>query len=212
MKLFPFILLGALCTFTVTSRGEIPERSVQPLLQSIRAGLPKGWTARYGKETSWLAISRDQPIAIDSTSPNSPPPTLPNDHEIEIPRLREYCFAFRLRPLVPLVEHLRLSAENARIKKEACALYEKLVAMNTIRKFDSFSSRTNEQQTAVARYEALQKSWQILPVFYFRDIGLWWGFNSPDNLIMIPADERIRAECIQVREKITALLSKYPSL
>lgn len=177
------------------------EPTVNRLLRGVRAELPKGWTASYDKEHSWLEVYRDEAVSSRSALPNGPPD--------ERTQRRKFAFAFRVMAAVPPKEHRRLSAENAKIQKEAAALYKDLIRKRVSRKFDSFSPSTDEDKAAVARYEALKKSLHTLPDFYFADISLVWGFNSPDNPVISVADDRIRDECTKVQEKVARLLSKY---
>ncbi len=177
------------------------EPTVNRLLRGVRAELPKGWTASYDKEHAWLEVYRDEAVSSISALPNGPPD--------EKPERRKFAFALRVMAVVPPNEHRRLSAENAKIQKEATALYENLIRKRVSHKFDSFSPGTDEDRTAVARYEALKKSLHTLPDFYFDDISLVWGSNSPDNPVISVTDDRIRDECTKVQEKVVRLLSKY---
>jgi len=187
----------------VSARGALPEQTVERLLRNVRAELPKGWTASYDKELAWLEISRDETVFLGLTTPNQPPSLLEKRSK------GRFFFAFRVVAAVQPVEHRRLSAENAKIQKEADMLYDELIKRRIDHKFDDFSPRTNEEKEAVARYEALKKSFHRLPEFYFGDISLEWGINAPDNPLIVVDDERIRDECRRIQEKIIGLLTKY---
>ena len=178
-----------------------PEKSVHELLQKVRAELPKGWTARYDKEYSWLEVSRDESVLALSAVPNGSP-----DEKSERWQFR---FSFRVLPFVPHLEYQRLSVENEKIQKKAHEIYEALGKRHVDQKFDNFFPKTDEDKQMVAQYEALKKSLHRLPNFYFRDIGLDWLFNSPDNPKIDVLDEGVRDECENVRNIVISLLSKY---
>jgi hypothetical protein len=82
-----FLLLTILAVILlVSARGEHQEQTVNRLLRSVRAELPKGWTASYDKTYAWLEISRDKAVLCESALPNGPSP----------PRnLSEECSVFR---------------------------------------------------------------------------------------------------------------------
>jgi hypothetical protein len=62
-------------------------------------------------------------------------------------------------------------AETARIQKASRALYGELERKGLSHKFDSFFGETDEDEAAVARYDALKKSRHKLPDFFFGDIA-----------------------------------------
>jgi len=181
-------------------RGRQQEGSANQLLKNIRAELPKGWSATYDREYSWLEVSRDESVSSLSGLPNSP--------LNEKPERRIFAFAFRVVPVVSPGEYHRWSTENAKVQKELTALYEGLVKRRVSQKFDSFIPGTDTERTDVARYNALKASLHILPDFYFRDISLRWGLGSPGDAINI-SDDKIRDECSRVQERVLKLLSKY---
>jgi hypothetical protein len=177
------------------------EPTVNRLLRSVRAELPKGWTASHDNERAWLEVSRVEAVLAISTLPNEPGG--------EKPERRTFAFAFRVVAAVHPTEYRRLSAENAQVQKKATALYEDLIRKRVSHKFDSFSPSTDEEKAAVAQYEALKKSLHPLPDFYFEAISLKWKFNSPDNPMIRVTDDSVRDECTRVQEKVVKLLSKY---
>ena len=187
----------ALVSSLSDGRGQ-QEQTVNELLGKVRAELPKGWTASYNKEDLRLEVSRDDAVPSLSAFPNGPPG--------EKPERRKYAFAFFVIPAVSPAEHRRLSAENARIQKEADALYQDLVKRHVSHKFDSFLPQTDSEKADVARYEALIASFHFLPNFYFRDISLLW---PPGARQIIVTDDKILKECAQVQERVVALFSKY---
>ena len=184
-----------------SARGGQQERTANELLKNVRAELPKGWSATYDKEYSWLEVSRDEAVSSMSGLPNSP--------LYEKPERRIFRFAFRVMPAVSPDEYHRWSTENAKIQKQATALYEDLVKRRVSQKFDSFMPRTDSERTDVARYEALKASLHILPDFYFHDISLRWQLGSPGAHAIIITEDKIRDECTRVQKRVMKLLSKY---
>jgi hypothetical protein len=136
-------------------------KTANELLRIVRAELPKGWSASYDKEYSWLEISRDEAVSTILGIINGPPG--------QKPERRKFLFAFRIVSGITVSEYRRLSAENVRVHEEANELFEQLVKMRIRRKFDSFLGRTDEEKKAVARYEGLKSSLHSLPSYYFRD-------------------------------------------
>jgi serine/threonine protein kinase len=184
------------------SASEAPsEQTVDALLQQIGVQLPKGWTAAYDKEHSWLEVSRDEPVMSLSSLPNGPAG--------EQPVKRVFCVAFRVMPAVLPDEHRRLSAENTNIEREITALYNELTRRNIPCKFDSFVPRDDSEKAAVARYEAFKQARRDLPDYYFRDIGLQQPvFGSPYASVSV-TDDLVRDECARVEQDVLKLLSKY---
>jgi hypothetical protein len=182
-----------------------PSKSVELLLGRMQGELPKGWRASYERECSVLEISRDEAVLATYVFVNAPPD--------QKPEKSKFAFALRVLPAVSPHEHRRLSAENARIQKELGALYEELVKKGISQKFDSFFGRTVEEETAVARYNALKKSQHRLPEFHHGEISLQWLYGWLDDKGWGPdvyiEDERVREECTEIQKKILALLSKY---
>ena len=189
---------------TVSAHGEWPEETVNQLLRSVRAELPKGWSASYEKKNSELMISRDKAVSLMFRPINGPPD--------EKPERRKFFFAFSVLPALTPSEHRRLSLENAEIKKEAAELYKNLKERGLQWKLDSFLGKTEEDKEAVARYEALKKSRHSLPDYYFRDISLrqdvGLGLSKFSEMFYI-TDERVHGECTRVQEKVVKLLSTY---
>ena len=182
--------------------GKQPEPTVDRLLRVIRAELPEGWTASYDKEGSWLKVSRDEPVLSFSALPNRPAGG-------EKPERRTFVFAFHVAAVVHPAEYHRLRAENAKIQEKVTALYKELVRKKVSGKFDDFLPSTDEEKASVAQYETLKESLHPLPDFYFNDISLEWGFNSPVRPIISVTDDHLRDECKGVQEKVIKLLSKY---
>jgi hypothetical protein len=196
------LLITLLAILSLTSaRGEAPQKTIDELLQKIRAELPKGWTAAYDAKIPWLEVSREREVLAVSALPNSPA----NPE----PKPRKYVFAFRVMPAVPPAEYRQLRAENTKTQKELTVLYDDLSKMNIAHKFDSFLPGTAREKEAVARYEALKKKLHALPDFYFEDIGLTWALGEPELPEISVTDEKVRAECQGVQEKVLKLLSKY---
>ena len=188
---------------TVSAHGEWPEETVNQLLRSVRAELPKGWSASYEKENSVLKVSRDKAVSLIYYFINHPPG--------QKPERRKFFFAFSVLPALTPSEYRRLSAENVKIQKEAAELYEDLKKRGLSHKFDSFGGETDEDKAAVARYDALKMSRHSLPDYYFRDIGLRLavGLSVSKFSEIYITDERIRGECTKVQNSIVKLLSKY---
>jgi len=183
-------------------RGQQPEQTTERLLTRIRAALPKGWTTSHNSENAWLEIARDEAVLATSAIPCGP-----GD---EKPEPQKFFFTFNIVAAVQPNEYHRLSAENAEIDKETTKIYQELVKRRLPRTFDrSFSPRTIEEKATVERYEALKRSRHRLPDFYYGDIGLEWGVNSPNNPFIGIMDDRIREECYRVRDKVVKLLSSY---
>jgi hypothetical protein len=206
MPAFPLLMKNLLLTILVlglilsASAGQ-QDQTANALLANVRAELPKGWTASYDEEDSILRVSRDEMVSSSSTAPNLP--------MNEKPERRKFSFSFRVGPGVSPAEHRRLSTENAKIQKEASAIYEDLVKKRVPHKFDSFLPDTDSERATVARYEALKKSLHDLPDYYFRDISLQWVWGSPRIPRIFVRDDKIRDECAQVRERVVKLLSIY---
>jgi len=181
-----------------SAAGGQQEQTINELLRKVRAELPKGWTASYDAEDSRLEVSRDDAVPSLSAFPNAPPN--------EKPKRRKFAFAFFVIAAVSPAEYRRLSAENARIEKEAAALYEDLVKRKVPHKFDSFLPQTDLEKADVARYEALITTLQSRPDFYFRDISL---LRPPGARQIIVTDDKILKECTRVQERVVELFSKY---
>ncbi len=199
MKSLLVVLL--VMVLTLSGHGQIPQNTVNALLDKIRAELPKGWSASYDGEYTWLEVTRDAKI---SSLPN-----LPNGSPHEKPAQRNHAFAFRIDPFVSIAAHHRMSAENSAIRKEATAIYDELVRRGVSQKFDHFLAANEVDQKAASRYEALKESLHSLPDFYFRDISLSWQIGSPDQTSLNIIDEGVRDQCAQVRQKVLKLLSDY---
>lgn len=105
-------------------------------------------------------------------------------------------FSLRVLGKIEPAEYERLAAENARIRKEADAIYEVLNHKRIDRKFDSFSPREEEDKKLVAKYESLKASLHPLPDGYFQDISLDWVLNGPDSRTATtrPAEESVAQE------------------
>lgn len=194
-------ILVTVATLALSKVASAEEPTINRLMSKVTEQLPEGWTASYDKEHAWLEVRRKE--AASTTS------ALPNQSPCEKPKQESFAFAFRvLATALSREEHRRLSDENAKIRKEASSLYEELVRRRVPHKFDSFQPIADNDKTAVTRYEALKRSLHSLPDFYFDDIGLVWGFNSPDAPIIHVTDDRVLDECTRVQEKIVRLLSK----
>jgi beta-lactamase regulating signal transducer with metallopeptidase domain len=179
------------------ARVEVTPETVAELTKKIAAVLPEGWKVAYDKETSWLAISRDEPVMATTNAPSI------GAHEE--PKLKKYQFELRVEPLVPLVEYRRRVVEKAEIEKQIEALGQKLRTMKVPAAKTSFSGRTEEEKALVAQYDQLLKAQPQLPDFYFKDVSLSRAWNYT-----MPVNARQRLEFRQLEEKIEKLFTAYP--
>lgn len=118
-----------------------------------------------------------------------------------------FSFGLRVTPKLDPAEHRRLSSENARMAKEAHDLRKALLKKRLAHKFDSFQGKTEEDKRMIERYENLKNSRHLLSDYTFKDIGLYWYFNSPNWPMFYAEDERIRQECDLAYQKVIKLLS-----
>ena len=177
------------------------QQTVVRLVQRIRSQLPKGWTASYDREDSWLEIERVKSVLWL--------PAIPNRSLADKPEEGTVSIAFRVVPYVAPSEYGRLKDENDRLQKEANALYEDLSKRVRPSK-DSFDPSTEAEKKEMARYEQIRQSIRNLPEYYFGNISLrsvyprWlrYAYNTVE-------DEAIREECERTHQKILRLLSSY---
>lgn len=176
-------------------------KTEQVLLKKVQQLLPEGWSASYEQEYLSLTIQLDKKVFTESLAPNF--------SGNEKPELSKYSIAFRLAPFVSLAEYSRMKADNLKIRKEIDLQYQKLLNFRMPQKFNTFIPKTEQEKSAVARYESLKESMHDLPEYYFQDLSLNWIFNSPKNRISHPTDVRIAKECEEVTKKVTELLTAY---
>lgn len=187
-------------------RAEEAQQKVGPLLQSIRAALPKGWSVTYDAEYSYLEIQHDEPVVGTFYAPNMSV----DDFK---PKLSTYQFSFRVVNYVTPAQYQRWFTENAKTQKEADVIFADFEKRHLYGKGDKLWPKTDADKAAAARYEELIKSKRDLPDFYFQEISIRWLYGSPemDGLQKFHVkDERIRGECSKVRERVSKLFSKYP--
>jgi hypothetical protein len=200
------------------AHGEVPGPAADRLVEAVRAELPKGWSASCDKAYTRLKISRDQPVLMQrQIVPNDGGPKFDAAGKWIAEKLtpQQYYFDFEIVPKISLADHQRLTGENAELEKLQGELYEQLVKMRTSQKFDSFSPGTKEQEAVVARYNAVKNARHELPDFYFGDLGLEWGWNSPERtnsplyIHSTPGYKTVGKECERVQEKVTHVFTKY---
>lgn len=199
MKALFLVILSVVSV--ICARAEYPEPTVNRLVDSIRAELPKGWTVSYDKECAWLEICRDEAVLASLV--------LSNDPDVEEPEENHFAFAFRVVAAIRPTEYRRLKAKNRQIQKRVDAVYKIIRRRYVFDNFGRFEATTNAEKAIVARYETLRDSLRPLPDFYFGDISLDWGFNALEQPILRVTDDRIRDECTKIEEKVVKLLSKY---
>jgi hypothetical protein len=194
--------VAALCAILVAFYSSAAtEPRASELLQRIRSQLPKGWTASYDSESSWLEITRMKPVLWL--------PSIPNRSIAHKPEQGTFAIAFRVVPYVAPSEYRRLKQENDRLGKEANALYEDLSKRVPLSK-GSLRPSTDAEKKEVERYDQIMKSIRSLPDYYFRNIALqwawpWWSRYPYSDV----HDQATREECEQVQQKVLKLLSSY---
>jgi len=185
-------------------RAEEAAQKIDPLLKSIRDTLPKGWSVEYDKETSFLLISRDEPVSATIVGPNGPP--------FQDPQISKYWFAFRVKEFVTPAKYQQWVAENAKIEKEARTIYDDFEKRGLLGRGERLRPVTDADKETATRYDDLINSKGVFPDFCFQDICLSWERGGPEDwntCTLFIKDDRIRGECDQMKEKVVKLFSKY---
>jgi len=187
----------------------------EPLLQGIRATLPKGWTAKYEKDTSCLTVERDEPVSGGLGLPNMPAPPMERVSQMYVMGpMQRYSFSFRVMDFVTPAQYQRWVGENAEVEKKARVIYDDFEKRRLLGKGGRLEPRTDGDKAAAARHKELTASKHALPDFYFKKLSVRWVWGAPaaENngwVSFYVDDDRIRGECDQVREKVLKLFSNY---
>jgi hypothetical protein len=218
--LFAVGLVVAPCDALAGAHGDIPGPAADRLVEAVRAELPQGWSVSCDKVNGWLNITRDQPVLVWwADLPNAAPPALCATEKpiVEKREPEQYFFNFGIVPKISPAEYRRLKEENAEFARERKALHAQLVkmgmsdrvTMDPDQNFKDFKPHTEEQRAVAARYSVIKDADHQLPVFYFGDVGLDWGWHSPKYRNFHPEDETIRKECDRVHEKVIHIFTIY---
>jgi hypothetical protein len=231
--LFLAILLLA---SALPGRAEDLGQEIEPLLQGIRAALPKGWTVKFAKETlvpvkltrietdkfgKKVEVEREELwdlnregfwlLMIERDEPVACGSALDSTNGATETKMEQYSFGFSVGDFVTFGQHQQGTAENAEIQKKADVIYDDFARRRQLNKGATLWAKTDADKVAVARYDELIKSKHDLPDFYFQKASLWWQWGSPQGFApSYVKDDRQRAECEQAREKVLKMLSKYP--
>ncbi|MEI9896457.1 MAG: HEAT repeat domain-containing protein [Chthoniobacter sp.] len=186
----------------VSAHGEIPQKTLDELLRSVRAELPKGWTGTYDEKQALLVISRDAPVASVTLLPDGRPAS-------EKPQPRKFTMSFQLLPSLSQDEYRRLTQENTQTRQAARAIFDRLEKEGVPQRGGLLLPRTAEEKAEVAKIEALGKTLRDPPPFYFRDITLQWQTNPAVPPGISVRDERAFFECQRVQQNVVARFSTY---
>jgi hypothetical protein len=205
MKALLILCFAMVATLATGEPTPVPEESVRNLVERIRAELPQGWSVSYDAQYAYLEVKRNKPAATNTGGINYGGNEKRENDVV--------FFSLRVLTKVEPAEYDRLAAENARIRKEADAIYQVLNGKRTDRKFDSFSPREEEDKKLVARYEGLKESLHPLPVGYFQDISLDWVANGPifRSWATRPAEESVAQEFEKALGLVGKLVTPYES-
>jgi len=179
----------------IPARAGETERSVNELIDKIRAELPEGWAVSYDKRYSELDIMRIHKTRGAYIGVQGPPGAKMESVKVGL--------IFFVMPDVPPAIYPRLKAENAPIEKEISQIWpgiEKLY--DPLGK--TFSAGTADQNAAIARYKELRKSLHQLPEYYFHNISL-----DRSRFGGTPFERNVLIELMHVETRIRGLLSRF---